>query len=434
MTSQPTDQLPKLPFIGSAAHVAFDPVGIARKAARIGPVVPLKLLNKTLFMINHPDAAKHVLMDNAPNYTKQTRGYDRLREFVGNGLGTAEGETWRQHRRIIQPAFARKAVEGYAKVMAEVTAATLDAWPKDKPLSAMTAMTRLSMRIIGECMMGLDFGKSGRTIGSNVEEIMQRNHLDRVGVRKLAWWRRSDQEVRADLDRIVYKIIADRRKADEANGGDFLSILLRAQDAEQGPAFDDRQVRDEIVTMIIAGHETMANTLTWALHYISTNPVLQERLIAEVDQGDEPTLLRAVIQETLRLRPSAWLLSRSAVEADRIGDVDIPAGAGIVLNIYSIHRHPEFWVRAEQFDPERWLDAPELHRCAFIPFGAGKRACIGQGMAMVEGTLIIQSILRKFRIRPATKGPVRAAPMLTMRPKGGVPLIIEPRRSFEKTA
>jgi len=427
MKEPSADRLPQLPLIGSAAHVLFDPLGVAERAAAIGPVVPVRIVNKTVFMVSHPEAAKRILIDNAANYNKQTRGFDRLRQLLGQGLGTSEGETWRRHRRIVQPAFAKAVVADYAQVMADATTTTLAAWPANKAIDAADAMTHLTMRILGECMLGADFRRVSPVFAKGLAELMSLNQLDRVGLRRLAWWRRSLDEIRDEWDKIVFKIIADRRGSD-AKADNLLSMLLRARDSEDESALSDVEVRDEIITMILAGHETMANTLTWALHYISVDQRLQDRLFEEVnDSDDDLPLLSALLTETTRMRPPAWLIGRKCIADDTLCDVRVPARAGIVLNLHNIHRHPDFWPRPDRFDPDRHIDPPERHRCALIPFGAGKRGCVGYGMAMLEGQIILKNVLRRFRLRPGSERRVKAAPLMSMRPKGGLPLLIEPR-------
>lgn len=427
MTRLPSGQLPRLPFVGSAAHLLVDPVGLAVKAARVGPVAPLRIVSDTVYLVNHPDGAKHVLMDNAANFSKQARGFGLLRKLIGDGLLTSDGDVWKRHRRIIQPAFAKQALEAYARVMAEVTTATLNALPVEKPVDINAAMLRLSMLIIGECMLGTDFGAVSDVIRANIDEAMRYNQLARAGLGRMMWWRRPLEQIRADLDRVVLHTV-EQRRSQRSDRRDFLTMLLEARDTEDNRGLDDREVRDEILTMFVAGHESTATMLTWALHFIATHPILQERLIEEADtESEQPALLIAVLKETLRLRPPFWLIGRRAREADSLCDVAIDAGSRVTICPYNIHRHPDFWVRAETFEPERHLNPRPQHRCAFIPFGAGKRACIGEGMAMREGQLVISAILRRFRIRAAHKRPIRLAPMVTLRPKDGLPLVFERR-------
>lgn len=427
MNRLPTSQLPRLPLVGSAAHLLVDPIGLAIKAARVGPVAPIRIVNDTVYLVSHPDAARHVLMDNAANFSKESRGFGLLRKLIGNGLLTSEGDVWRRHRRIIQPAFAKQALDAYARIMAEVTTATLNAWPVNKPVDVNAAMLRLSMLIIGECMLGTDFGGVSDVLRANIDEAMRHNQLARAGLGRMMWWRRPIESIRADMDKVILETIEHRRTR-VGDGDDFLTMLLNARDAEDGSGLDDREVRDEILTMFVAGHESTATMLTWALHFVATHPILQEKLIEEADaELARPPLLNAVLKETLRLRPPFWLIGRRARSADTICELPIDAGSRVTICPYNIHRHPDFWVRADRFEPERHLNPRPQHRCAFIPFGAGKRSCIGEGMAMREGELVISAILRRFRVRPAHKRPVKLAPLVTLRPKDGLPLVFERR-------
>ena len=398
-----------------------------------GDIVQYRSSVEPAYLINHPDYVRHVLQANGQNYNKDTYLNKHLIEsLTGQGLLTSENPLWREQRRLIQPAFHRRNLEAFAGLMTDAacrTAARLEALEPGATVDIAREMTRLTLDIVTQALFGYDITGRAEEIGAAMETMVTigrpKHRLVREGINL--------------LDRIVYTILDDRRAHPERARDDLLAMLLAAR-YDDGSPMPDKQVRDEVMALLIAGHETTANTLSWTWYLLAQHPEVAGRLEAEVDEvlggrlpnvDDFPRLVYTdrVIQEAMRLYPSAWSISRRALGDDEIGGYFIPAGAIVAMSPYTMHRHPAFWDDPDRFDPERFT--PERvamrPRFAYFPFGGGARQCIGNHFALMESLVIIPTLVQRFRLSPRWTEPVEEHALITLRPRGGVLVALERR-------
>lgn len=414
-------------------------------ARRYGDWVHFDVGVTQAFFINHPDAVRHVLQENNRNYTKDTIQYRTLALITGQGLLTADGEPWLQHRRLIQPAFARSRLMGLDEVVVGVVDRMLARWKsrakQNEIIDVDHEMLEIALEVVGLALFGLDLSREApqlvRAVLTALDYVIYR--AQNLVVPPLAWptpRNRAFKRALFELDQAVEAILTSHQVRDKGEET-LLDLLVRAEQVGQ---LTRQQVRDELVTMIVAGHETVATALTWTWYLLAHHPEVEAALIAEIDSvlGGRPpgredvpkmTYTAQVFAEALRLYPPAWLITRRALAADTISDHPIPARALIIISPYVLHRHPAFWVDAEVFRPERFDErqARAYPRFAYIPFGAGPRLCIGNQFALVEAQLVLSRILQRYRLAFAGAGPVRAEPLVTLRPKGGMPMRLIPR-------
>lgn len=401
---------------------------------RVGPL--------WLNFIAHPDGAEHVLKTERRNYIKGS-AYDSFRRITGNGLLTAEGEDWRSKRRRIQPAFAPKRIGELAETMAKVTAATVDEWerrlPDDETFDLEAEMARITLRIVGATLFGIDVSDvENHSTAAFAQAMEWATVASSGGFRWPAWLptpsnRRMKRNLEI-LDTTVFDIIRrGREQADSDGDQSLLKILIHARDDESGESFGDKELRDEVITMFLAGHETTALTLTWCFHFLSRHPEVLDEVVAEVDReiGDRvPTMedcgrltfMRAVLEETLRMRPPAWAVARNAVEDDVIMGHRIPAESIVIPSVYLIHHHPEFWDDPHAFRPQRFLDRKPRHDFDNLPFSRGPRMCIGAGFAMVESQIVLSMLLQRARPEAAAAVDVSPKVRITLHPSAKIPL------------
>jgi cytochrome P450 len=455
--SQPaaTKRLPFAPsgdlLFGYARDFQRDLLGTSLGLAARGDAVRFRFLVWPTVFLNHPDYIKHVLQENYRNYDKREISNLVVRAVFGNGLFSNDGPSWLQQRRLMQPAFHHQRIAAFGALMtgeAEALMRRWDARPAEAPpLNVMNEMMRVTLRVVNLALFGGDMDEEVERVGRAFSVVLQ--YLMRASFEPYvllpgvpARGKREFLVARADLDRTVYGIIA-RRRAEGREGaerGDLLSLLLNARDAESGAAMSDRQAHDEVMTLLAAGHETTAVALTWVWYLLSRNPEAEARLHTELSAvlGGRPPAMedlarlpytRMVIEETLRLYPPATVLIRRAIGADQFGPDSIPAGTLIQLTPYAIHRHPSFWEHPEVFDPERFT--PERSagrpRFAYIPFGGGPRQCIGNTFALAEAQLVLATIAQRYRLRQDPPREVKAKPVITLRPDGGMPMRLERR-------
>ncbi|NJC11460.1 cytochrome P450 [Micromonospora profundi] len=410
-------------------------------AGEYGDVVRFAMGPKTLYFFNHPDHARHVLADNADNYHKGMGLAEARRRILGDGLLTSEGEAWRGQRRAISPAFRRERIAGFAGVVAAAgdhLTARLHARTGDV-VDLSEEMTALTMDVLGRTLLDADLSPLS-FLGPAFEAAQDQAMFEMVTLGVLPLWlplprHRRFRAARRRIEGAVRTIVSTRAPGSGTDGSDLMSVLLRVAGSERDADIRWRGLRDQIVTMLLAGHETTASTLSWAWYLLSSHPEAAERVRAEAIDvlGDRTPgfadLIRlpyttTVIQETMRLYPAVWGLPRRAVAADEIGGYPIPAGADVMISPYTLHRHPGFWDAPDQFRPERFAaDAPPVaHRYAYIPFGAGPRVCVGSHLGMLEAVLVAAMVARRFRFE--LPGPAAPQPeaMLSLRVRGGLPL------------
>jgi cytochrome P450 len=392
-----------------------------------------------MHLLPHPDHVQRVLQARHTNYKKDMM-YERMRPLVGDGLLTSDGDFWRRQRRLAQPAFHKQRLTGFARTMSDATADLLDEWAplarSGAPFDAAAAMMKVTLRIVGRALCSVDLGGEAEAVGRALTVALEVTNerfqqLFMLECLPTAQNRRFKRAV-TTLDGVVNEIIEARRESGE-DAGDLLSMLMAARDEETGEAMDDRQLRDEVMTMLLAGHETTANLLAWTWYLLSKNPAVARRLEEEVDRvlaGRVPTVedlprldyARMVVDEVLRLYPPAWLISREAIEEDEIGGFHIPKGSIVMLSPYVTHRHPAFWENPEGFDPERHTAerVKARHRYAFFPFAGGPRQCIGNAFALMEAQIILAMVIQRYRLHLVPGHEVAPDPSVTLRPHPGV--------------
>lgn len=426
----------------SIAGLRHDPLQfIMENTARYGDVVRYMVDTWPVTLINQPAYIKHVLQDHHRNYTKEhTPDFMMLKPMLGEGILTSEGESWLRQRRMAQPAFHRHRIEAYGTLITTLTGALLDEWATARetgqPLDIVEEMTRLTLRIVAKALFGYEVGSTADRFGWAVQVLNEcMGHYDPTDRSVYKHFPQAMGVIRG----IVHQIILERRSTNQ-DAGDFLSMLLLARDEHTDAGMSDRQVRDQVLTLLLAGHETSAKALGWTFYLLNMHTEVEERLVAEVDTvlagrlptvEDLPRLPYAwmVLQEALRLYPPIWIVSRVCLEDDIIGGYHIPAGSLVTISPYAMHRHPEFWANPEQFDPERFRPELEAARApfAYLPFSGGPRLCLGKHFASLETHLVLVSILQRCRLRLVAAHPVEPEALVTLRPRYGLPMTIEPR-------
>ena len=403
-----------------------------------------RLLFLHSFLINKPEYIEHVLLTNHVNYSKSHFLRRMLGPILGNGLLTSEGELWRRQRHIAAPAFHSKRIAGFVDTFASCTQTMLARWrTRTQPFDVAAEMMALTLDIIARTMFSADVSGEVDAVRHLMEIVvtMRPSVLDLLGFPEWLPRRQPPAYGRAiaEFEALVARFLAQRR-ADGIDRGDLLSMLLAARDPETGTGMSDKQLRDEILTIFLAGHETTANTLSWIWYLLAQNPAAEARLHNELDRvlgGRVPTYgdlaelkwTRMVIEEAMRLYPPAHTIARTALGEDRIGGVRVPAGAIITVSIYMTHRNPNLWSDPERFDPERFApaEAARRHRFAYLPFGGGPRICIGNSFALTETQLIVAAVAQHYRVRLAPGHAVQPIGLITLRAKGGIWVTVEPR-------
>src|SRR5437762_115164 len=419
-----------------------NPLEYFTKVAReYGDVAGLRVLNFKTVFINHPSLIEEVLVTNARKYSKG-RVLRANRHVFGEGLLTSEGDFWLRQRRLAQPAFHRARVASYAATMVDYTERMVQGWRGGEERDAHQEMMRLTLEIVAKTLFDADVDRDAQEVGKSLELLLEIGANFRRTIFVPHWLPtptnlRVKREV-AQIEKILYRIIGERR-ASGRDAGDLLSMLLSAQD-EDGSRMTDRQLRDEAITLFLAGHETTASTLSWTWWLLAQNPEVEAKLHAELDAvlgncapslDDLPRLAYTghVITESLRLYPAAWGMARLAVEDHEIAGYPVTKGMGVAMAQWVVHRDPRWYDAPQEFLPVRWENDlwKRLPRFAYFPFGGGPRQCIGNAFALMEATLILAMIARKFRLRLVANHPVAPLASITLRPRHGVRVTLESR-------
>ena len=403
--------------------------------------------NRSTYVFSNPDAVKHVLQDNHRNY-KKAFTYEFLKPVVGEGLLTAEGDHWLRQRRLVAPMFHRERIRSFASSMRESTEELLEQWDRqldDGDKTDVAAdMSQLTLSIAGKILFNRDIGEESDRIG-NAMTLLFRDVNYRITSfvsipRSIPTpHNRRVQQALEDLETIVYDMI-DRRRGRAEDYDDLLSMFMLAEDEETGERMDDKQIRDELMTFMIAGHDTTSNLLAWTFYLLSKHPDVRRKLEREIDEAIEghiPSLsevreleyLEMVIDESLRLFPPAWTIEREPIDDDEIGGYHVPAGSVVIVGPYFVHHNPDVWPNPEGFDPERFApdaDQPD-HRYAHFPFGGGPRMCVGADFAIMEAKLILAAVINRYRLDLAPGRPVEPEGTVTLYPKDGIDMFVEPR-------
>ena len=438
---RPPGPKPRFP-IGNMPLASADPLAVFLGWAReFGDIFYYRAAWIHVYFLNHPDLIEAVLVRNYQNFLKD-HVVRKSRWFFGDGLLTNEGESWLRQRRLSQPAFHRERIASYAKIMTGYAEEMLATWRAGETRDIHQDMMRLTLRIVVRALFNVESEEVGEI--STAMNVLMRNS---VGLRLLLppvarylptpamnEFRRSIKQ----LDKTVYGIIAQRRAA-EGDSGDLLSMLMQARD-EDGGRMTDKQLRDEVLTFLLAGHETTALALSWTWHLLGQNPEAEQTLHEELDRvldgrtptfADLPALSYAerVIKESLRLYPPAWGLARTVIKEFELGGYRIPAGANVVMSTWVMHRDPRYFPDPGAFDPDRWLPekTQKLPKFAYFPFGGGPRQCIGAAFAMMEATLLLATLAQHFQFRAVSNEAITPTPSFTLRPKQGIRMRLEKR-------
>ncbi|CAL9622243.1 Epi-isozizaene 5-monooxygenase_(E)-beta-farnesene synthase (plasmid) [Streptomyces sp. enrichment culture] len=433
---------------GLLRKLAADRLGMMREAAALSDAVRVRMGPKKLYVFNRPDYAKHVLADNAANYHKGI-GLVESRKALGDGLLTSEGELWRAQRRTVQPAFRPGRITAQAGAVAEEAARLVELLRRragDTPVDVLREVTGLTLGVLGRTLMDtrLD-GRGG--IAHAFEAVQDQAMFDMVTQGLVPTWvpfatQRRFRRARRELARTVDELVADRsaRLADGDGAEDAFARMILAARGRGDPASARRLLREELVTLLLAGHETTASTLGWTLLLLARHPHVRDLVREEAravlaggrlpEAGDlhKLTYTTQAVQEAMRLYPPVWILPRIARGPDEVGGFDVPAGADVLVCPYTLHRHPDLWDEPERFDPDRF-DASRVahrHRYAYIPFGAGPRFCIGSNLGMMEAVFVTALVSRDLDLSvvPGHRGV--AEPMMSLRMRGGLPMTVRP--------
>jgi cytochrome P450 len=423
-----------------------DPLSFMDQVARAyGDIVYFKLGPQDVYFLNHPDFIKDVLVTHHQSFIKG-RALQRSKRLLGEGLLTSEGEFHRRQRRLAQPAFHRQRIASYASVMTDYSARVMGRWRDGETLDISQEMMRLTLAIVGKTLFDADVEAEAQEIGAALTVVMDlfdtllmpfSELLEKLPLPQ----NKRFKKARERLDATIYRIIKEHREGGEDHG-DLLSMLLLAQDEEdrRGGGMTDEQVRDEAMTIFLAGHETTANALTWTFYLLSQHADVEARLHEELDQvlgGRTPLMddvarlpyTEMVLTEAMRLYPPAWAVGRLAVRDHEVGGYVVPGGSLVLLSQYAMHHDARFFPAPERFDPLRWTTEARESRPQFsyFPFGGGPRRCIGEGFAWMEGILLISTLARKWRMRLVPEQRVEVRPVITLRPKHGMRMTISHR-------
>ncbi len=405
-----------------------------------GDIVVLEVLGRKQVLVIAPAQIREVLVEHADCYVKGADYTDTqkgIAKFTGAGLLTSNGELWKRQRRLVAPALHKKRIASYTQAMVEASEATLDGWKDGQTIELDHAMMATTLEIVARTLFHTDVSRDAERIAEAMKVLQGMIEANNSAWTILPAWFPTAQRMRENravrtLDEVVYRLMRERRPTEDGpvvDTGDLCSMLLGAED-EEGKRMSDRQARDEIVTMFLAGHETTANTLLWTWILLAQHPETEAKLHEELDRvlgGRAPTvddlrsleLTEAIIEESLRLYPPAYTFMRSCVKDTTLGDYAIPAGTDVSMIPYATHRDPRFFADPAAFVPERHLGerAKEIDRYAWIPFGGGARVCVGNAFAMTEAIVMLAMVASRFTLRLVEGQEVRADPGLTLRPK-----------------
>lgn len=415
---------------------------------RYGDVVRLEFLNGPVHLLTHPDHVRRVLHEKQKEYVKQSPGLDKMKLLMGEGLVTSIGDLWKKQRRIIQPLFHREKIALYADVMVSATREMIERFDKfaarGEAFDLSEELTRATLRIVGEALLGTDV-RGDANVVSRAVTLLSHDMTERMksffslplGI-PTPKNRRFEKEMRVLFD-LIGRIIRERRR-DGRDGSDLLTLLMRAKDDQTGDQMNDQQLTDEVMTMFLAGHETVSSGLAWTFYCLAKNPRVRRAMNQEVDAVlgkrlpvladlDRLELTERVVKESLRLYPPISHIPRRATEADTIGGYAIPKGSLVVVSPFATHRHAGFWENPEGFDPDRFLPEQEAKRAryAYFPFGGGPRVCIGNIFSVIEMKVVVAMVAQKYDVDLVPGHPVEREMLFTLRPDAPVRATLVPR-------
>ena len=441
-----TQHVPLMPqkFPGLALFTfRRDPIAYLRAAAQYGDVVRLPITRQPLYLVNHPDLIKDIFVTHQKQF-KKGRGLERAKKLLGDGLLTSEDPYHLRQRRLIQPAFHRQRIAAYADQMTGYAAKTSAGWGDGEMRDMAEEMLHLALAIVGKTLFNAEMEGEAAEIGDALTEVFALFHtlmlpladlLEKLPIPSVRRFARA----RARLDATIYRLIEERRTSGE-DRGDLISMLLLARDEDDGGQMSDEQVRDEALTIFLAGHETTAHALAWTWYLLSQNPDSEAKFHAELDSvlaGRTPTLddlpnlpfTRRILAESLRLYSPAWVIGRRALSDYQLGNYGINRGDIVLIAQCVMHTDPRYWENPDAFDPDRWTPEAEAARpkFAYFPFGGGPRVCIGEQFAWMEEMLLLAALGQQWKMRLAPGQIVATQPIITLRPKFGMKMVLERR-------
>ena len=399
-----------------------------------------------VYLVNHPDYLRPVLSQNYQQFSKRTIDYRVLARVMGNGLVSNDGPHWVRQRKLMQPLFSNRNVNAFDQTINELTASLMAQWDTqvgDETIWVDREMGKLTFQIVGATLFGSDIEQHAGEVAEIIEVVNQQTQEMRALMTLYSWiptpynlkWNRAMKR----LNKIVYSMIAARRR-DGVGDADILDRLINARDEETGEGMDETQMRDEVVTLMLAGHETSANALAWTLYLLASHPDVEAHLtedLATTLNGAPATAadltqipyLKQVVQESMRIYPPVWAYARRSEQEEEFDGYVLPAKAYVGVVPYALHRHPEFWPEPERFDPDRFQPnrSESRHSYCYLPFAAGPRTCIGAGMAMLETQLVLAQILQRFKIHLVPDHPIETIAKVTLKPRYGMPVTLSRR-------
>jgi cytochrome P450 len=413
-----------------------------------GDFFMIEIMGTKQYITSDPEIIYEILVKQSSKFIKDKDYRDTKRgmaRFFGNGLVTSNGDFWKRQRKLVAPALHVKRIEGYAETINEFTGDTLANWMHGAKIDFSAEMTALTLKIVVKTLFSAEVEDDVEKVGNAMTMIQE--YLGEMQFGFIPTWIPTPLELKArrakrDLDEVVYRVINERRAGGEVqDNGDLMSMLLLAED-EDGNRMTDEQVRDEVLTLFLAGHETTANTLNWTLMLLAEHPEVEAKLHEELDtvlQGRTPTLAdlrrlpytNMVIQEAQRISPPVWMIGREVTEDVTLKGHVVPKGSMIGMFIYGTHHNPKYWESPEVFDPERFSAENEekIAKFAYLPFGGGPRICIGNSFAMMEAQLILANIAQRYTLRVAPGETVEKAASITLYPKHGLPMMVRERET-----
>ncbi|MFP3991372.1 cytochrome P450 [Streptomyces sp. E11-3] len=438
-----------MPLLGHAWKLGREPLGFLRSLRQSGDLVRINLGTMPVYVATSAALIHEVTVTRARSFEKG-RLYDRVRPLVGNGLATAGGEVHRRNRRLIQPMFHKQRIAGYADIMSRRSLALAESWTPGQQIAVDQVMGEFAIETLAETMFSTDIGRPAvASVRQNLPVILKNmliraaspKALDRLPIGP----NRAFDNATASMRKVIDEVIASTRKAGKTGSPDLLSVLLEARDADTGESLTDDEVRDELVTILFAGTETTASTLSWAFHELAHHPEAERELLAEIDEvvGTRPvtiddvprlTAVKRVLDEVIRLH-GVTLLMRRTTEPVEIGGFRLPEGTEVAFSLYAVHRDPSLYTDPDRFDPDRWLPErkAEIPRQAFVPFGSGNRKCIGDTFSWTEATIALATILARWRLRTVPGHTTREAASAMAHPDH-VPMQVLAREDTEAPA
>ncbi|HKZ78709.1 MAG TPA: cytochrome P450 [Pyrinomonadaceae bacterium] len=432
-------------FLGVMPEFNRDTLSFITRCRSYGDVVRMRFFYITVYFLYHPEHIEFVLSTNAKNFIKsRSLRSNFFQRLVGNGLLTSEGDFWRRQRRLAQPAFHRQRISSYAQVMVEYTQRMCSSWRDGETRDIYRDMMRLTLGIVVKTLFNTDIrndaDRVGSALGKMVKPFASQATLKWIADNRLPTpTHRRFHKAAREIDEIVYRIIAERR-ASGSDQGDLLSMLLAAHDEDDGTQMTDRQLRDEVMTLFLAGHETTALTLSWAWYLMARNPEVEKKFHAELGDvlGDSPPTLadvsrlkytEMIAKESMRLYPPAYGVGREAIEECEIGGFRVAPKTQVFMFQWATQRDERFYPEPDRFYPERWTEdfSNSLPKYAYFPFGGGPRICIGNYFAMMEIILVMATIGQQFRLPLVSRAPVKLLPAMSLRPAEGMKVVVHRR-------